>query len=298
MGALEANAIIDVIIKQDYPAILQSWIDAGHVEHDLMKQEAIASQLGGLMKYRPPSMEFLHTLRDFISNKTNSVSERDMLLGSITYAGTRQAEEILIEIATNASDNVTRSAMGSISTLGTSRGGGMQEDLAPALDQLWGHTGDQTMLLSVAQAMAQVGAPSSMELLMAAALLPNGQDDMHKNAARYALGSATILNPDAVPTLVARLSNGSPAIDPSKYASSILTRMSVRAADHALVAWLQTANASAATLARDYSTHTQFPEIWQAALEPSVSFRSEENREAIRAGIAEHKAGIIFQSVP
>ncbi len=257
MGAIEANAIVDAIMKKGYPAIFQDWLDAGHVEHDLMKQEAIASQLGGLMKFRPPDQEFLHTLRDFITNKSNSVSERDMLLGSITYAGTKETEDVLIGIASNASDDVTRSAIGSISILGTSRGGGIQEELAPALDQLWRQTGDQTMLMSAAQAMAQVGAPSSMELLLTAALQPNGQDDVRKQAALSALDSATILNANAVPTLVARLSNESPASETSKYASSVLARMSIRAADRALVAWLQTAAAGATPLARDYSTHTQ-----------------------------------------
>jgi hypothetical protein len=61
-----------------------------------------------------------------------------------------------------------------------------------------------------------------------------------------------------------------------------------------LVAWLQNANASAAPLVHDYMLPTQHAEIWEAALDPSVSFRSEANREAIRAGLAQLKASRTF----
>jgi hypothetical protein len=291
MGVLEANAVVDEIMKQDYASIWQSWLDAGRVEHDSPKQDAIASQLGGLLRQRPPPPEFLKQMREFIDDSSNSNLERGMLLGALQFAETKQTEKVLIEIAASASDDVTRSAMGSISMLGTQFGGANDEELAPALEQLWRESRDQTMILSVVKAMAQVGAPSSMELLLTAALAPNGQDDLHKKAALYALESVDILNDNAVPPLVARLSSEAPESEASKVASTTLARMSTRSAAQALVTWLQTADASAATFAREYATHTQFPEIWEAALNSTVPFRNEQNREAIRAGIAQFHAG-------
>lgn len=291
MGVLEANAILDEIMKRDYASIMQSWLDAGRIEHDLPKQDAIASQLGGVLRNRPPSPEFLRQMRDFIVDNSNSKLERGMLLGALTFAATKQTEETLIEIATTASDDVTRSAMGSISTLGTNFGGANQEELAPALEQLWRDSHYQTMRLSVAKAMAQVGAPSSIELLLTAALAPNGQDDERKKEALYALESANILNENAVPPLAARLSNEAPESEASKLASSTLARMTVRPAANALVAWLQTADGSAATLAQEYATNTQFPEIWQTALNSAIPFNNEQNRDAIRVGLLAYHSG-------
>jgi hypothetical protein len=61
-------------------------------------------------------------------------------------------------------------------------------------------------------------------------------------------------------------------------------------ATEALVAWLQTADASAATLAWEYTSQTAYPKIWQAALDPAVPFHSEQNREAIRKALAPYLA--------
>jgi hypothetical protein len=130
-----------------------------------------------------------------------------------------------------------------------------------------------------------------MEMLLTAALTPAGQDDMRRQVARDALIGTTILNRHAVPLLAARLSNDTPTNEASQLAGSILFKMQGEVANHALVTWVQNADASAAPLALELTTGGQSPEIWQAALNPSVPFRSEKNREAIRKGLAAYHAG-------
>lgn len=291
LKVLEANAILAQILKQDLPAILQSWLDAARVEDDLTKQGAIASKLGGVMRARGASPEFLQQLKTFIEDPTNPPLERNMLIAALEDAATPATTEVLIAIATTAKDEVTRGAIGHLSLLGTNYGGTNQEELAPLLNRLWLETHDRDILLSVVPTLAQVGAPSSMELLLAAALAPAGQDDVRKKAAFNALRSASIRNNNAVPPLVARLSTTAPEGEASKLASETLARISLQSSAQALVTWLQASNPNAVRFALEYSTHTQFPEIWQAALNPAVPFRSEQNREAIRAGLAQFHAG-------
>jgi hypothetical protein len=291
MGVLEMNAALDRIMSQDYPAILQSWLNAGRVEHDLTKQLTISDHLGWRMRIKSPSKSFLNQLKEFICDKSNSALERDSLIAALATAQTKETTEILIEVASSANDDVMRGAIGHISTLGTNLGGADREELAPQLEQLWRRSQGRVMLMSVAMAMAQVGAPSSIKLLSAAALAPKSGDSVHGHAAVYALYSANILNDHAVPPLAALLSNEAPSSAASKLASGTLSRMITRSAARALLEWLERADAKAADLARDYSTQTQFPEIWQTALDSRVEFSSEENRSAIREGLAAFKAG-------
>jgi hypothetical protein len=260
-----------------------------------MKQLHLSSTFAGALQERAPSPEFLSQLHDFIEDKSNSSSERQLLIGDLGDAATKQTQDLLILIATASSDKETsQAAAGSISKAGTGRGGTNQEELSPGLDRVWRESRDPNLLHCVASAMAQVGASSSMELLLSSALAKDGADDMRKQAALDALELCTILNDRAVPPLAARLSDQSPTSMASRLAGATLARISRPAAAQALVAWLQSANATAAPLVHDYLFRTQYAEIWEAALDPKVPFRSEQNREAIRTSLAQLKAGRSF----
>jgi hypothetical protein len=55
--------------------------------------------------------------------------------------------------------------------------------------------------------------------------------------------------------------------------------------------WLQNADESAAPFVHDYIVRAKSQALlnaWESALSPSVPFRSEKNREAIRAGLNEY----------
>ena len=173
----------------------------------------------------------------------------------------------------------------------------LDESLAPTFEQAWREAGpgSDDLLHSVGSSMARVGAPSSIEMLLTAALAPAGQDDMRKQAARDALTGTTILNDHAVPTLAARLSNDAPTNEASQLAGNILFKMQGPVANQALVAWMENADVSAAPLALELATNGQSPEIWQAALNPAVPFRSEQNRLAIRQGLVAYHAGRVTQ---
>ena len=100
-----------------------------------------------------------------------------------------------------------------------------------------------------------------------------GECDLQDNC--YGLEVANILNDKAVPALAARLSSAPLGDESSQLAASILFKMQGPVANLALVAWMQKAEPSAAHVAQELATNGQSPEIWQAALDPAVPFRSD-----------------------
>jgi hypothetical protein len=292
MDVLECKAICDKIRMQDHASILQAWIDADRVEHDQAKHGMLATTLMFAMHDRAPSPEFLAQMRAFIDDPANSELDRGVLISALGGAQRMETTNALLDMADHLPSKELKNDM--VASLGMAGSlYNLDESLAPTYERAWRETGpnNRDILSNVAASMARVGAPSSMEMLLAAALAPAGQDDMRRQVARNALTGTTILNRHAVPSLAARLSNDSPTNEASQLAGSVLFKMQGPVANRALVAWMQNANASAAPLALEFVTSGQSPDIWQAALDPAVPFRSEKNREAIRKGLTAYHAG-------
>lgn len=260
----------------------------------------IQTVLPNAMKLRPPGPEFLAQLRDFINDPANSKLDREMMLGALGEVQSPALAPLLHELYGKQTDPQLRAAAaGGLAMLGAPDGRGPQEQREQStvgLELIWrSPTSDKDMVLlrSLANGIAVGGAGSGIELLLQAALAPAGKDDARKTAALGALHGADILNSHAVPPLAARLSADNPTGEASKLARDVLLRMvSTPDAARALVAWMQTVDANTTPMARDLVLRTENPEIWQAALNPAVPFRSEAVREAIRAGLAERRAGI------
>ena len=291
MGVLEANAIMDEIAKQDLPAIFQAMFDAKRVESDSRKQLAIQSVLTTALQAKTPTPEFLDQMRAFIANRSNSIFERQLLLGALRSAATKETVDLLIEIATTSSDPEMRKVgLGSVGNLG-----GAGEKLSPSLERVWRESDDQHLLIGAATAMAKIGTPSGIELLLSATLVTNEQDHFRSVTARQMLINE-VYKSNAVPPLAARLSEQSPTSDAAKLVAPILVKIGDVTAAKAVVSWLQGTTDSAAPLIRDLivqqTTNPEMFKAWAAALNPGLPFRNEQNREAIRAGLAEREAGI------
>lgn len=304
MMGKDRTVILGRISNQDLPDILQAALDADRVEHDALKFTVIIQTvLPNAMKQRPPSPEFLGRLRDYIKDPANSKINRGMMIGALGEVQSLATVPILKDLYATSADPVLRAeAASGIAMLGAPNGQGPQEaneSSAKSMEQIWlspASNNDPVMLRSVANGIALLGASSGIEMLLQAALAPNGKDDARKAAALLALRGADILNSHAVPPLAARLSRDNPLTDEaSKLASATLVRMQSKAADQALAAWLQNSTSASAPLANAIAAHSQNQAVWVNASAPNVPFRSEQNREAIRAGIAAYRAGRAFQ---
>ena len=174
-------------------------------------------------------------------------------------------------------------------------GGG--EKLSPMLERVWSESGDQLLLMNVSQEMAKIGAPSGIELLLSSALATDGRDNVRMDISRRALKE--IYTPKAVPPLAARLTNQPSTSPAGQLVAPILVRIGDAAASKAVVSWLQERSEDAtpliANLVRQETRSEAMLAAWAAALDPMMSFRNEQNRKAIRVGLAEYRAGRIEQ---
>ena len=101
---------------------------------------------------------------------------------------------------------------------------------------------------------------------------------------------------NAVPPLAARLVGQPPTSETAKLVTPILVRIGNDTAGQAVVKWLQNTRENVAPFIEElivqHSSGPAMSAVWTAALEPTVKFRNEKNREAIRAAFAVSKANI------
>lgn len=294
MGVLEASSIQKETMKQDLATIFQLMLDAGRVEHDQMKQGAMGSTLAQAMREKKPSADFLTQLQRFILNSSNLPHERAQVVGVLSAASTKESVDLLLRAAELLTDKELKQiAVTSVGRVGGLWGDGtFHEELSPPLERAWRESQDQELLIFVAVAMAEVGASSGISSLVDSALIVAGRDEVRARAAKGALAHATILNPSAVPPLAALLANQPSGSAGSKLASDTLARSGIPAAGNALLQWLRGADESVAPQAQQYVAQTRTEavlKLWESALNSTVPFRSEKNREAIRAGLAEYR---------
>lgn len=298
MNVLDRNVILDEIEKQDLPAIFQAMLDAKRVDHDPTKQMALQTVFVGAFRTKRPSAEFMEQMGAFLANSSNLKSERDLVIGALGAAATKETVDLLLKIATTSPDPTLRKLAGAYSGAGLPGGAG--EKLSPSLEKVWRESNDPKLLISVAGTMAEIGTPSGIELLLSAALATDDKDKTRKIAAQGAMKRIFLDN--AVPPLAARLVGQPPTSETVKLVAPILVRIGNDAAGQAVVKWLQNTRENVAPFIEDlivqYSSGPAMSAAWTAALKPAVKFRNEKNREAIRAALAAQRAGGAQGSVP
>ncbi len=287
----EEKAVMDEIKKRDLPAIFQAMIDAKRVENDSRKQLHLQTVFSNALMAKKPSPEFLEQMYGFITNSANSEFERHLLIGALESASTKETVELLLRVAKTAPDEKFRKAAATLSGVGSNSL--TEREVLPQLERTWKETSDLTLLRSTAAGMAKIGAPSSIELLLSAALATDGQDKTRQQVAYYALQE--VYKREAVPPLAARLKDQQPMSEAVKLVAPVLARISDAPASKALVEWLQGRNENAAPLIHDLIRQRwlgdPFQSAWAAALDPAVSFKNEENRKAIREALDAYRAG-------
>jgi len=291
LDAMERNAILTEMAKQDLPAIFQAFLDAGRVEHDELKQMHLRSTLATALRRKTSSPEFLAQLQAFITNSSNPKFERGMLIGALESASTKETVELLVKIAATAPEEEIRVAAGTLAGVGDSGKGGAA--LSPVLEKVWRESNKPNEFSSAASSMAKIGVPSGIELLLSAALDTDGQDKTRMYAARGALGEVYL--PNAVPPLVARLANQPPTSETAKLVAPVLVRIDDAAGCKAVLGWLQGTSDDATPIIRELvlqqTRGLKMLAAWDGALNPALTFRNEQNREAIRASLAAYREG-------
>ena len=291
MGVLERGAIQDKIGKLELPQIFQAMLDADRVEHDSMKQMHLQTVFFNALIVKKPTLEFMEQMFGFVVNTANSKFERDLLIGALQGAGTKDSVDLLIRIANTASDPETRGSAATLAGIGSLRQNGAE--ISPVIERAWRTTGNPTLIISTADALAKFGLPSGIELLLSSALATDDRDKVRQQAALSALEE--VYKGVAVPPLAARLKDQPPTSEAVKLVAPILARTSGPDGHVALVEWLRSRPENAAPLVDDLIRQQirtdPFKSAWAKAVDPSVSFTNEENRKAIREALDAYRAG-------
>ncbi len=266
-------------------------IDAERVEHDARKQQHLQTTLANAFLEKKPTPEFLEQLYGFLTNSGNSDHERGLLIGALGEGATPETVDFLLRVANTAPEQGIREAASTFSGVGAV--GRRQPELSPALERAWRETTSQSLIMGTASAMARLGTPSGVELLLSAALATDDGDKTRKIAAQAALRQVDAR--EAVPTLAARLASQPPTSEVVEMIAPILVKISGPTGHEALVSWLRTRPENAAPLVDDLvrqQIHVDpFETAWATALDPAVPFRNEANRQAIRTALAAYRAG-------
>jgi HEAT repeat protein len=299
MGVLERQSIMQEIQKHDPEVILQRFLAAGRIDKDGMKQSAIQVAMVELLREGKAGPDFLSQLREHIENPGNSHLERGMLLGVLADAGTKEAVDVLLYEITHLPDVGLRETATRMIDLLRPKD---PESVAPLISRVWVGSVDSRFLQSAAIAMGSMGSPRSIELLLSAASVPDGADDVRRSAAL--LGLSKVYRDEAVPLLSRALETNPIGSRVNTLAFKTLTQIADNAlrpgewpAAKALVGFIANADERAAPMAYDWivrTSHESHVGLAKAALNPSISFRSEANRDALRRGLADYEKNRII----
>lgn len=282
---------MEEVAKQDLASIFHAMLDAERVEHDPMKQMHLQSVLSGALQTRPLNPEFRAEMRVFVLDSSKSNFERQLVLGALRSAGTKGALDLMLEVAADSPEADIKQSAAAIGTMiqPPTRGG---ESPSPSLERVWRESTEQNLLLNVAVSMAKSGEPSSIEMLLNAAL---GKDSRDNRVAAAEGALKEVYLPRAVPPLAARLEAESADSETARLVAPILVHIGDPIAAKTVVSWIQNRDENAGALVRELVVQQTRSEpmlhAWAAALDPSFAFRNEENREAIRGGLATYQAG-------
>lgn len=295
LSAADRRAFMRSVLKLEHREIFQTMLAAGRVEQDPMKEGALATTLAQSIRERRPIPDFFAQIREFAINPANPRLERIEVIAVLSNAATKESVELLIDLSTSIADaDVRQVAALSVGRVGALHGDGIA--LSPSLERVWRESSDQPMLLSVASSLAKIGAPSGIELLLASALESDGRDNRFA-AAQNALQEVYL--PNAVPPLAARLANQPPTSAPAQLVAPILANIGDVTAANAVLSWLQGQSEDASPLIQVLVVQRTRTEkmltAWTAALDPTVPFRNEQNRQAIREGLAAYRAAHTLQ---
>jgi HEAT repeat protein len=290
MGVLDRGKIMKEIRAKDTAEIFQHFLDAGRVENDPMKQGAVRNYLEYALRDRNPDPAFLKKLQEFIESTEPSKLERGMMIGILASAGTKETVDLLIHEALTLKDEELRAT--AITGLGDIGYGVGRDDFTHKLAAMWFATSDPKAMRSSAESIGRIGSASGVEVLLAAALAPDGKDDVRREKAAY--GLLKVNQPSAVPPLAAILEKNPPGSQANTVAFRTLNQIGDKTASEAVMKWFQTTDSSAAAQAKEWAAHvrtTAQDQAAQSALDPKVPFRSEEIRKALRAGLEAQRAG-------
>lgn len=286
--AVQANALR----KLSPLELFRIWIVTAHIEHDSAKHMLVGELLAQALQSSGNSAQAYDEIKAFVTDNTNSLKERCLMIHILGLTATNPALSILLENAKNASaKEQIQISLQEIGSIGEKRWGGrFHEELSPQLESAWKISTNLVTTDAIALAIGQIGADSGVRLLISSALARSQEEGSVTLSAER--GLLEVRNPSANAVLAQLLDQYTSRTKESVLISGVLAHMVSASSTQALLRWFQKSDESVGSLAQAYASHARSEEamnVWESALNAGIQFKEEKNREAIRAGINQYR---------
>jgi hypothetical protein len=284
MSDEEQAAVMNEIEKRGLDGMFDALIEAARPFEDYMKRSAVVSWLGENLRTTKPDAKFYKRLRDYVNDDRQPEKAIRMTISALSSAETKEAVEILSDLAANHKNpKVRRRAFDSIEAMNRRPG---DETFSPELNRLWSATKVPEDLLDIGSAMAERGAPSSIELLLATALAPFGGENGNQFTAMRAL--ERVHTPNALPPIVALVEKSKPGSMESDLGYRLLAQIYGNVGEATFLKSLTKAGMSVKDTAENWlggALELRRVKKLQAFLDSGVKFQSPELRAALAKAV-------------
>ncbi len=238
-------------------ALLEEWL-ASLSRNDTSKAGALFQAMIESLHTNPGgNLAFYQRARQILEDGSRDASIKQALIRAMDRAATPAAIKLLAEwCQPDLPADLKNSAYMAIANTGQYFWDKKSLPFAiPVLQQLWLQSDDPNMLSAVATALARVGNPESINILMDAALSKSKTmaDIEHSSDPRVSAAWSSLQglrNPEVIPIFQEQLQSSTSSLETSVYAG-LLAGMGQIDATQALLSWAQGAGDQYASIARD-----------------------------------------------
>lgn len=286
----------DKLMEQPPQKLFQAWKDtlgSDKERHKGLLEAALADSLKKFADNLEVKAVYPEAAR-FLDDRNESESSQIRMVKWVGHSGTPEALLLLLEKLNTATGELRFELLGQLATVGNSRWDRSDsEKLSALLEAKWKETvsserPDARLLGPLAQALAKVGYPEGIKILLDEVASPGGNRDARVVAAFASFKE--VRNDVSVPVLAAALSNQAPDSPVLIAAGEGLVAIGNETATIPLIVWAQAAGDEYAEVAEHLFSKLWHPVATKKAHYVFVEnnpFASEKVRTAVQSALAQ-----------
>lgn len=296
----ERQKFYDALLARDSSGLLKDWVSEFTAQKDVFKAGLIASALIARLQTSEHNEEFYQSAQLMLRDASCGNETKAALIRMLGRASTVASLQTLLDLHREKAD-LRADINASIEELGDSRSDGRFPDgLSPLLESAWRNAGDAQVRDSLAQALAKVGSPTGIDLLLGE-VLATGKTIKEISATQddRVLGAWAALeqvrNPKAISSLAGHLNYRGTDDAELLLSGDALANMGTMEATNSLLEWAKSAPDSFAPLVSEWFTQIRDSGSWNLVsevLDTTPYFHSPLVQQAIAAVVQQKKNSV------
>jgi len=264
------------------------------IPYDPIRIELISSALEYQLQHTLQNEQVYQLFYEYLNSQDGTDAQKEQLITILERTSTPESVDVLLTSANGSPDSNINSRIRSAlaKTADYRWDGRFHEELSSRLEQAWASTENESFHPSIATAIAKVGSPNGVRLLLDELLASNGSYDEIKisdnpkaQAALRSLGN--VRNPEAVPVLSELLKeqNSTTSNATTIISGNTLAAMGRPEATQALLEWSVVAQDDQAIWAKRWFSKVRDPgsiEIMQQYIDNNQFISTRVKDEVIR----------------